>query len=345
MTVNSQKSARPRLFVVAALATVIGPGCWASNGQVVAVENRVRQLEKSHAGFLVTADRETKRMQTLATQVEESHQQLRETLARSGAKLGEMESKLAKIRGELEVAAHRLETIEKIGGAAAGMVAEVRRRLDQLIADLRDRAGIAILALPADLPADAEGFAKLAEAKLASGDIRTAAAVSAECQKRFPNTETAGRCAFVHARVAIQEQRYDNATRILQGIHDMLNGKAVPVVGDALLEIAKILELQGRCANAQKVLKYLVADMAKLPAAKTAKETLSTSGTRCKEGGGTAVKGATPSDGKPTDLKLSDPDPSEGKPAEGKPSDAKPVEGSPTDKQRIPAPISPSKKP
>lgn len=271
---------------------VLASGCLATRSQVKEVEDRLVKVEKAHAGYLVNADRETKRLQTLASQVEESNAQLRDSLARSGAKLGDFESRLAKLRGELEVVVHRLDTVEKTGGGAAVLVSDVRRRLDQLIADLRDRAGIAILALPADLPPDADGFAKLADAKLTAGDVRTAAAVASECQKRFANTEAAGQCGLVQARIALQEQRYADATRILQAVHDSLAGKPVPVVGQALLEIAKILEMQGRCANAQKVLKYVLSDLPKVPAAKAARELLTSSASRCKEGIGVAGKPA-----------------------------------------------------
>lgn len=288
-----------QLVLVAAVG--LQGGCLATRSQVVGLEDRLVKVEKAHAGYLANADRETKRLQTLASQVEESNTQLRESLARSGAKLGDFETRLAKLRGELEVVVHRLDGIEKTGGVSAVLVGDVRRRLDQLIADLRDRAGIAILALPADLPTDADGFAKLAEAKFAAGDVRTAAAVASECQKRFANTELAGQCGIVLARIALQEQRYADATRILQAVHDSLAGKAVPVVGQALLEIAKILEIQGRCANAQKVLKYVLSDLPKVPAAKAARELLATSASRCKEGVGVAGKPAGDA-GKPAEV-------------------------------------------
>jgi hypothetical protein len=90
----------------------------------------------------------------------------------------------------------------------------------------------------------------------------------------------------VLGQIATEEQRYADATRILQGVHDSLDGKAVPVVGQALLDISRVLELQGRCGNAQKVLKYITTEMPKLPQAKTAKELLLTADKRCKEGVG-----------------------------------------------------------
>ncbi len=295
-----------RMPVAALLVAGLLPGCLATRAQVTELEGRLVTVEKAHAGFLMTADRETKRLQSLAGEVEQSNAALRESLARSGAKLADFDTKLQKTRGELEVLAHRLEVVEKTGGGAADQISEVRRRLEQLVADLRDRAGIAILALPADLPADADGFAKLADAKLAGGEVRTAVAVATECQKRFVATESAGQCGIVLAKVAVQEQRYADATRILQAIHDSLGGKAVPVVGAALLEIAHVLELQGRCANAQKVYKYLISDMPKLAATKTAKELLASSASRCKEGQGAQGKGEEPEAAKPADAPAAD---------------------------------------
>jgi len=296
------RAARAQVVVVA--VCLAASGCLATRAQVSAVEERLTKIERAQAGVLLAAERETKRLQSLAAEVEESNGQLRDTLARSGARLGEVDARLAKIRGELEVLSHRLGVIEKTGGGAADLVVELKRRLDQLVADLRDRAGIAILGLPVDLPGDGDGLARLAEGKFAANDVRTAAAVAVECQKRYAGTEFAARCAFIQARIAIQEQRYADATRALQGISDSLGGKVPPpaIVGDALLEIAKVLELQGRCATAQKVLKYLLADMAKLPAAKAAKEMLATAPTRCKEGTGIPGKAGDKPDADPAGL-------------------------------------------
>jgi TolA-binding protein len=274
------------LSLMAAIGLPGLSGCVAMRAQVDGVEGRVAQLERSQAGFLSNAERETQRLANLAAEVEAQNGQVRESLARTTARLQDFERQNAKLRGELEEAVRRLAVVEQTGGGASTQIAQVRAQLDRLIADLRDRAGIAILALPADLPADGPGFASLAEAKWAAKEVRVAAAVAAECQKRFEGTESAGRCGIVLGQIATEEQRYADATRILQGVHDSLDGKAVPVVGQALLDISRVLELQGRCGNAQKVLKYITTEMPKLPQAKTAKELLLTADKRCKEGVG-----------------------------------------------------------
>jgi hypothetical protein len=277
---------RRRLLHGAAVAWLVvgGSGCLATRVQHEDLEQRVVRLEKAHEGFLVTAQRETQRLQTLSNEVEASTGRLGELLAKSGAKLADFDTSLKKLSGRFEELDRRLAALEKSGGASAEQLADLRRRLEHLVADLRDRAGITILALPAELPTDPAGFAKLAETELAQGNVRTAAAVASECQKRFGGTEASGQCGLVLARLATEEQRYADATRLLQEVHDSLGGRPLPVVGQALVELAKVMWLQGKCAAAHKVLDYILASMPKLAVAKVARDMLATEAQRCKEG-------------------------------------------------------------
>lgn len=111
------------------------------------------------------------------------------------------------------------------------------------------------------------------------------------------------------AQIATDEQRYADATRILQEIHDGLGGRPLPVVGLALVELAKVMWLQGKCTAAHKVLDYIVGSMGKTPAVKQAQELLGTETARCREGqpakpmappaGPPASGGGSPSSGVP----------------------------------------------
>ncbi|MFZ4576860.1 MAG: hypothetical protein ACOYOB_00590 [Myxococcota bacterium] len=292
-----------RAFASAALPLLLlaASGCIATRAQVAHVEDRITALEKQRALAAIDTDREAKRLENLRVIVEESSDQLRESLAKSSSRLSDIERSVQRARGEIEVLLHRLEAVEKSVSGNSVATTELRNRIQQLIADLRDRAGISILALPAELPPDAAGFVALAEKTLAAGDSRVAAAVANECQKRFPGTEEAGACGLVLGRIALEEQRYVDAMRILQAVHDGLNGKPVPVVGQALLDIANVLELQGRCARAAEVLKYLRTEMPKVPAAKVAKDRLATAATRCKEGVSLKDRSEKPADAAPSD--------------------------------------------
>ena len=301
-----------------ALTTVV-PGCFATTTDVDHVSQRVVELERVNSTVLADASAATKRLENLASQVEEASNQLRETLAKANARIAESDRSLQKLRGELEVILHRLDATERQGSSANQSVVEVRGRLNQLIADLRDRAGIAILALPAELPKDADAFVRAADAAFADGDVRLAAALASECQKRYPGTESWASCGLVHGRIAAQEQRFVDALKIFQSVHDGLSGKPCAPVAQSLVEVAKILEAQGKCAKATQVWTYLASEMPKVPQAKQAKAEPALIAKRCKEGGGLAEPKAP--DAKPADAK-----PADAKPADAKPApDAKPA--------------------
>ncbi len=267
-------------------------GCIATTTDVDRVSQRVAELERVNSSVMAEAGAETKRLQNLSSQVEDANNQLRETLAKAGAKIADSDRALQKLRGELEVIVHRLEALERIGTSGQQSLTEVRGRLNQLIADLRDRAGIAILALPTDLPTDSDGFVKASDKALADGDVRLAAALASECQKRYPGSEAWGQCGLVVGRIAAQEQRYVDALKQFQAVHDGLGGKPSVAVAQSLMEVAKILEIEGKCAKAVQVLTYLGTEMPKVPQAKLAKAESAAIAKRCKEGVGVSDKAA-----------------------------------------------------
>lgn len=302
-------------------------GCLATSGQVDRVEARVVGVERSTSTVIAEARQATTRLENLAKDYDNALTELREATAKANARQADFDRSMKQVRGDVEVALHRLEAVEKTAGLGATTAAELKVKLGQLIADLRDRAGIAILALPAELPGDGPGFVALAEKQLAENEPRVAAAVANECIKRYPGTETAGGCGLVLGRIAEQEQRYGDAMKILQGVHDGLGGKPLPVVGQALLQIAHLLEIEGKCVRALEVYKYLRSEMGKLPAAKTAKDQMGTLSGRCKEGVNTQGKPAA-ADKAP---------PAEKTPAPEKPAPSeKPADSAP-DKARTPA--------
>ncbi len=277
-------------------------GCVATTAQLDRVEARVVAVERAGNTTLAGAQRETQRLENLSKNIDEALDQLREATARANSRQSDFEKAMKTLRGDMELLNHRLDAIEKLALSSQTTADVVKAKLGQLIADLRDRAGIAILALPSDLPADGPGFAAMAEKMLASGEVRTASAVAVECQKRFDKSEAAGSCGVILARIAEQELRFADAMKTLQAVHDSLGGKPVPVVGQALLQIAHLLELQGKCARAGEVYKYLRGEMAKLPAAKSAKDLQAAMVARCKEG--VSTEGQLPSgDAKGSDKK------------------------------------------
>jgi TolA-binding protein len=275
---------------------VVISGCIATSAQVDRVEQRVAALEKTNATVMTDVARETKRLENLGKLVEESGEGLREAAAKSQARLADFERAVKLVRGELEVLARRLDQLERGGGANLQAVQDLKQKVNQLVADLRDRAGITILALPAELPPDAAGYAKLAADKFAAGDARVAGAVAAECRKRFPRSEAGAECTLLLGRIAAEEHRWEDAIQLFYDVHNAMEGKVHPLVGEALIEISKALEAQGACGKAVKALKYLQSDFAKLPHARFAKDLVTTAPNRCKEGVGLVPK---PGEGPP----------------------------------------------
>ncbi len=272
------------MYKFAPLFLLVLTGCIATTTEVDRVSQRVSELERVNSTVMAEASAETKRLQNLAAQVEEATNQLRETLAKAGARIAESDRALQRVRGDLEVIVHRLDALERIGSSNQQSVTEIRGRLNQLIADLRDRAGIAILALPTDLPPDADGFVKAADKALADGDVRLAAALASECQKRYPASEAWAQCGLVVGRIAVQEQRYVDALKQFQAVHDGLSGKPTVAVAQSLVEVSKVLELTGKCQKAVQVWNYMSTEMPKVPQAKLAKNEIAAIGKRCKEG-------------------------------------------------------------
>ncbi len=277
---------RSGAFAAFAAATVCvwsAAGC-ASNARLSAVESRVSDIERGRQGVKEAMDLEQKRLERLHAQVEESSGYLRKNGAKISADLDRLRDNVRKFTGTVEELSHQLAALASASGVHQTALLSLQQRLDSLVADLRDRAGITVLALPHDLPEHADDWVKLANERHAAGESRVAEAVAKECQKRFLGTSQAGECGLVRADIAFEEQRFGEATEILQSVHDSLEGRPVPVVGEALLGIARVLEAQGHCKRANEVYKYLRSELKKLPQASKATERLRSQGGRCKEG-------------------------------------------------------------
>jgi len=258
-------------------------GC-ATSADLNALQDRVVKLEKSRAAVRLALKRDQHRLKRLLDEIEESTGFLRQSGAELTARIDELEGRLRKTLGALEVLNHRVASMSRHTKAHGDGLRKVHAGLQRLIADLRDRAGITILALPRNLPEKAADWVKLAQEHFEYGEVRVADAVALECTRRFAGTATAGECALIQARVAYEEHRFADALKTLQKVHDSLNARAIPVVGMALLRISEVLEAQGKCRRSADVLKYLRAEMSRLDHAKVAKVRLASIGKRCTEG-------------------------------------------------------------
>lgn len=264
------------------LLLAVAPSCALT--RVGATERRIVELERTRDAIRVELDAERKRLVRLHTDSEESSSYLRENGARFSARMDMLERKITQTAGSLEELANALQAITTASGQQRAAIESLDRRLRDLIGDLRDRAGIAILALPRDLPEHADDWVKLAQLRFDEGEVRVADAVARECRKRFPGTDQAGHCGLVIGRIAYEEQRFGDAIDLLRAVHDDLGGKAVPVVAQALLQIGEVMEAQGKCKESKQILEYLRTLMMRGREADLAKERSESQKGRCEEG-------------------------------------------------------------
>ena len=263
-------------------AGVLG-GC-ATNSRVTALESRIIKLERDRNALTLRYKRDQKRMKRLRSEIEKSSDFLRGNGARMTAKLDDLEDAIRRQKGGAEVLSHKLSKISRVSATDHTRLDGVDRRVSTLIADLRDRAGITILALPRNLPEHADDWVALAEDRFGWGEVRVAEAIAKECSKRFAGTKQAGRCGLIQARIAYEEHRFGDAVVIYQAVHDGLDGKPVPEVGQALNGIAAAFEAEGKCKRARDILGYIVTVMKRAKAGRAAKERLKTQKQRCSNG-------------------------------------------------------------
>lgn len=281
---GARDGSRRSLALAALLTLAVGtlPGC--ALLRVGDLEERVGKLEKTRDAFRAELETERKRLLRVREEADEATSYLREHGARISSRLDDIEQKLVRIRGEFDELVHASEGNRANVAQQRAAIESIDRRLRELIGDLRDRAGIAILALPRELPEHADDWVKLAQTRFDEGEVRVADAVARECRKRFPGTTQAGRCGLILGKIAYEEHRFGDATTSYQAVHDELSGKGTPEVGDALLGIADVMEAQGKCKEARQVLEYLRNLMKKGDAWNAAKERLDSQKARCTDG-------------------------------------------------------------
>jgi len=275
---------RPHLLSCLLALSLALPGGIVTSGRMATLEGRVSKLEKERSALIADLQREQKRLRRLHDEIERSTGHLRHSGARITTRIDQLEQHLKQLRGELEVYGHRMGGVGRLSSRYGKDIDQLQRRISRLIADLRDRAGIAILALPKDLPEQADDWVKLAQLRFDQGEVRVAEAIAKECDKRFAGSMQAGECGLIRARVYFEEHRFDEAIKTLQAVHDAQGGKAVEVVGKSLLAIGQVLAAEGKCSDALNVLDYLRRDLAKLPQAKLARKRRNGVKKSCKAG-------------------------------------------------------------
>jgi len=233
------------LFSVAAIV-VTATGC-ASTGELNAVEARVIELEKFEEHVRQLSERDTTRFQNLSNQIKDAADALSKAGAGLQAQLSGVQDDERKLRG-------RLEELEHLTGRLSAQVKTMGKFLDQ-------RFGLSVIALPPDLPDEAEPLFQYGVQVFTAGQYDLARAVFRHFLTHFEPHEKADFATIQVARSYRQQKRYKQALREYSGVYKKYASVArknkPPVLDIVLWESAETLNLWGQCAKARKMYRHL----------------------------------------------------------------------------------------
>jgi len=228
------------------MAVLSAIGC-VTTSQHEKLELRIVALEKFEGDVRELTEIDTARFQNISTQIKAAANDLRKANASLQAQLGGAQADLRKLRG-------RLEEIEHLTGRLSAQVSTMGKFLDQ-------RFGLSVVALPPDLPAEAEALFAYGEQVLAAGQFDLARAVF-----RHFLTGHAGHAKedLAHVRIAQAyrgQKRYKQALRSYSEVYKKYSSvgrREKPAVLDLVLwESAETLKLWGQCSKSRKMFRHL----------------------------------------------------------------------------------------
>jgi TolA-binding protein len=261
-------------LVLGAMLSVGLQGCLATQSDIAQVHAELEQSRRANAESAAELSHQIGQLRQIAESLEATLVTVRGGLGQNKDRLGQLERSMQRARMEMDGLQRRLDAVDTYGGQPQKASWEKRSRLMQLLSELHDGPGHDSSHAPLETDA--------ASQTTVDGD----GLLPAGCTKRPLAPEVAGRCSLALGRAAVREQRYAEAITIFKSLHDSLGGKPTPVVAEALLELSKIMEVQGKCTNANLILGYVVSDFSRLSQARIAGIERDGLKQRCKEAGG-----------------------------------------------------------
>jgi tol-pal system protein YbgF len=262
----------PRAAALAAAASVAG--CWVPLERGRQLEARVQRLEvqgeEQRTVFRERIAKADQKIQEVQTKIDELNQAARRSGADLGVQLTKLADELTRVKGELEVATHDLDTLERSLGAldtkTEGRFAAIRGTgaLEEYEAKQR------LAALPKG--DDRASLLSLAQKEEQGGDKGVARQLYEEYARRWPTDPKAAEARFRAGELLFGQRRWREALLAYGKVaEDFPRSELAP---DAMLGAAEsMLHLEMK-DEAQAVLEQLVQNYPKHKAAARAKARL-----------------------------------------------------------------------
>lgn len=262
----------PRAAALAAAASVAG--CWVPLERGRQLEARVQRLEvqgeEQRTVFRERIAKADQKIQEVQTKIDELNQAARRSGADLGVQLTKLADELTRVKGELEVATHDLDTLERSLGAldtkTEGRFAALRGTgaLEEYEAKQR------LAALPKG--DDRASLLSLAQKEEQEGDKGVARQLYEEYARRWPTDPKAAEARFRAGELLFGQRRWREALLAYGKVaEDFPRSELAP---DAMLGAAEsMLHLEMK-DEAQAVLEQLVQNYPKHKAAARAKARL-----------------------------------------------------------------------
>lgn len=228
------------------LALLVGlSGCLALKSDQDKLAARIAALEEDKARMEAKMAEDVAKLQDLHTQLDAAEKTLRRSGANLGLRMEHLEQDFPRVRGEVESLVFMLNRLED----DIGLIKE----------EIANRLGSLAVYLPKNLPKDAEGLWRAAEAKKRSGDTQVARAIYQMFEASFPEDPRADDALFEQGKLLEQEGDIDGAIKVYVKVESRYGQGDTKgdQVTKAVYRVGELYEVQGKCKQAKGVYDYL----------------------------------------------------------------------------------------
>jgi tetratricopeptide (TPR) repeat protein len=220
--------------------TFVVAGC-ATTEEHEKVASRVKALEDDRLRLQAKMAEDVKSLQELNDTISRSEATLRKSGANLGLRVSRLEQFVPKTTGRVDATDYKLKRLAE----------ELTRIREHLI----NRFDAVKLLVPRDLPADADGMWKAAEARYAAGKFMVARAIYEVFESSHPKDKRAIHARLKRAQILEKAGQSKQALRLYSKIEKLYPGS--PEIPAAILQMGALYVAIGDCKRAKSVYRYL----------------------------------------------------------------------------------------